>query len=251
MPPNPGKPMPASKKRSFSVYTADEKVVHFKIGDHTFIAHEDILDEFKVYWRSDYDIETKELLIMVTLPAFCGFLHWAYNREIPNDETIKKFPYPEEEENSGERGPLSCSMAIELYDFAKTTKKLRLLNRATSFLFNYFKKHRTVPSINCLRHIYSVGFALNCKWGGDGLRRLFADIYYHLGCKELPDNVQDTFSHQFLAYTFRRHCQLLSKTATPFLKLADYHYLPKSAPEYDKDYPGIKDDPCQEMYIIE
>jgi hypothetical protein len=167
----------------------------------------------------------------ITFAVYRGFWYWLHHGKMVSDEVIAEHEYPSDwiEPDKKESKPLALSMAIELYFLGEDYGIYSLEDFAMNFIFNHYRKNRTMPSTVRVSHIYYDEDKERKMYKGH-LQLFCVDLYYLFGEKNITkmlDRNEDT-PREFLGNIFRRHCQLIIDTDRTFaveyptLKLKDY-----------------------------
>ncbi|KAF1960337.1 hypothetical protein CC80DRAFT_489519 [Byssothecium circinans] len=224
------------KKRSFSMYSLKQGLIHFEAhGAHFAIHHELIIkyctnETLEEDFNHNFDIFPGNCrhcphmfkdVFGSDFPecALRGLIHWLYHQELPTDDDIKSLEYPKEWNNGDEKEPLACSMAMELYHLAQRNMFPKLMEDAMTFLFLRYKQQRIVPSMGRVNRIFQLG-----KSNGfpHYMEQFTADLYYKW-CAEIPEDIyalelwdeKDSEDHpkMFLYLLFKRKCLANKKNA--------------------------------------
>jgi hypothetical protein len=134
-----------------------QELVHFLVGSkkETFSIHRDLLDanEFDWAWAGDCGyMQTDNTgqypeLDFVSPCVFRGFIQWLYCGQLPTEDMIKSFAYPEVWDNGQEDESLACSMAHELYILGCGFGMLSLQRKTMAYLTNSYESAQQVPSL--------------------------------------------------------------------------------------------------------
>jgi hypothetical protein len=127
----------------------------------TFYIHRDLLDanEFDRAGAGDCgcmqtDNTGQYLEIDFVSPCvFRGFIQWLYCGQLPTEDMIKSFAYPEVWDNGQEDASLACRMAHELYILGCASGMLSLQRKTMAYLTDTYESAQQVPSLAWVKSI--------------------------------------------------------------------------------------------------
>ncbi|KAF2794679.1 hypothetical protein K505DRAFT_360883 [Melanomma pulvis-pyrius CBS 109.77] len=198
-----------------------QKLVNFEVDDEFFTVRKDLLDRYSCAWNTNmkFDFEDGEDIFysvyITSAFVFKGFVHWIHHQELPSEDLIKTYDYPEEWNKGEEDQRLSCSMAIDLYCLGRDMQMYRLMNETMKFLFMHYKNQRMPLSLSRIVHIFNMEentplldfcVDIHYKWHNKS-SQLWPAIE---ACTSWDDFEEEKgkYPHQFLFRIFRRHCML-------------------------------------------
>lgn len=153
-----------------------------------------------------------------------GFIYWLYEHEPPSDEIIKQMEFPASWKCIRGEKPLALAMAVQLYSIAWSAGLQRLSLEMFQFVFDHFKKSRSVPQTILLRSLYALGESIDHL----PLQKFFVDIYYKWCDEEslgLEDDYPPGFLFDILKLRAKRNKLFAGegKEENLVLRLSDYH----------------------------
>ncbi|KAF2441702.1 hypothetical protein P171DRAFT_446543 [Karstenula rhodostoma CBS 690.94] len=155
MAPTADKPAMAGTKRKFNMFAMDQELVDFLVDGKQFSVHEGLLQHIIPSWGSAFGPSERfprvgnAWAIPDTSPwAFCGFMHWLYNQELPNETMLKEKECPHGFDIGTESEPLACSMAVDLYDIGQMLGVTSLRDAALAHVFREYQSANIVPDMD-------------------------------------------------------------------------------------------------------